>query len=83
MTDPKAVAQLDTCAIRERAVFRHEIYKSAMAAFSAAADKESGGAPSTFTVDQLLEFLKADPTPAPVAEAPNEPEPEEDEEDLP
>jgi len=73
LTDPKAMAQLDTCAICERAVFRYEIYKSAMAAFSAAADKERGGAPSTFTVEQLLEFLDADPSPATVAEALGEP----------
>ena len=46
MTDPEVMAQLDTCAICERVIFCYEIYKSAKAAFSAAADKERGDAPS-------------------------------------
>jgi len=83
-TDPKVMAQLHTCPICERAFFHHEIYKSPKAAFSAAADKERGDEPSTFTVKQFVEYLDGPPKYTTIYEALREPEPEEeDEEELP
>ena len=81
LTAPEAMAQLHVCGFCERALFRHEMHRSPHPAFDAAADEESGDAPATYTVEQVHEYLDADPSPATVAEALGEPAPEAEEEE--
>jgi len=78
LTDPNAMAQLHTCSFCERAVFPHEIHKSPKPAFSAAADKERGNEPSTYTVKQLVDYLDGAPEYTTIYQALDDPEPEAD-----